>query len=210
MSTKARERITKALESDQLVRVIPEGKTCATCGDELSYDNITPKRTEVYAWHCDDCVRLNLSKIGTSYKYSKESDEYSIKRSKVNAAPRIMPKELDAKKQNLELLNEFIKNTDQFRIDSMIKIMFSKRVAPKDKKIAINYLLKAFDKLTPRQCVQVINCTHELIASEKTPADIRVKLAIEIRAFMGADKKTKEQAVKSYEDMLLDSDGASQ
>jgi hypothetical protein len=201
---KEQPRIIKASESGQKLKPIPDDKVCIHCGVEISYANITPRRVETYNWVCDICFAEKMKALNGQYRYSMENEEYKIDRAKSNAAPRIIPKEINEEKSNYELLIDVINNTERFRLDSMFRIMFNRKADPKDRKVAINYLLKSFEKLDHRQCVQVVNCVHELIGGKRTPNDIKVKLATEIRSFTGEGKVSKEQGVKSYEDTLRD------
>lgn len=195
-------RITEASKKGQKLKPIPEGKKCRDCKVTLSYANITPKRVEAWSWLCDTCFTKRMRNLAGQYRYGMETVEYKIDRAKSNAAPRIVPKDINPDRSNYELLTDVIRETEKFRLDSMLKIMFNVKAEAKDRKVAINYLLKSFEKLDHRQCVQVINCIHELIGNMRTPNDIKVKLATEIRAFVGDGKASKEQGVKSYEEAL--------
>jgi hypothetical protein len=199
---KEQPRIIKASESGQKLKPIPKGKLCKDCGCVLSYKNITPNRVEQWKWQCDACLKAALDKLKGSYRYAGEKKNYNIARARHTAVPRIVPTNIESYNTNYELLIDMIADTEKYRVDRVFSIMHKKGIEAKDKKSAINFLLKSFDQLTDKQCVSVINAVHKLIGNPRVSDDIKVKLAAELKAFTGVGKSSKEQSIKSYEDVL--------
>lgn len=168
---------------------------------ELTHDNLTQSRLEKYQYTCNTCIRERLTSMRGQYRYEAETDTWRIKRSQHTAAPHFVAKNLGKINSNYELLVDTIRATEQFRADRMFNIVMSKGHEPKDRHAAISYLLKTFDLLTKQQCLSVINAVHRLIGRPDTPGNIKVRLADELRAFIGS-KQSQEVGVSSYEQML--------
>jgi len=183
---------------------IPEDKKCNGCGIDLTHDNITQGRIKQYIWFCDDCIRKRLARLHDNYRYAKETDHYEIDRHKRVAAPRIRPKDnLDNYGSNFDLVSDLMKDTEEFRIDQMMKLVTKRKIDMKEKRAAVSYLLKSFDLLSKKQCVVVINALNKIIADTRTSNDVKVRMAEEARVFLAPKSgSAKEQQVSTYEKML--------
>jgi hypothetical protein len=139
-----------------------------------------------------------------SFRYDKETPQYKIRRSTRVSAPHVLVASLNHTGSNYELLTDLIKDTEKFIIERMLKLVLGSHVEAKDRKAAISFCLKSFDKLTQPQCVSVLNAAYRMLGRKGTPNDIRVKLAEELRAFTGGSKGSKSEGINSYEKMLAE------
>lgn len=96
-----------------------------------------------------------------------------------------------------------MKDTEEFRIDQMMKLVTKRKIDMKEKRAAVSYLLKSFDLLSKKQCVVVINALNKIIADTRTSNDVKVRMAEEARVFLAPKSgSAKEQQVSTYEKML--------
>ena len=106
-----------------------------------------------------------------------------------------------------DLIFEMVEDTEQYRIAKMVDLMGSEDDGKNLNKIIV-YLLKSWSLLSPDQCAKVINEANRIIGARSYDADIRAKMANDLRAFMVAMKKTKGGVIeKSFEQLRHESDG---
>ena len=197
----AQERTIK--DCEYTPRKLPKDKICRYCRADLTADNITQSRIDRYDYICNDCLVERLAIFQGKYRYTSQKKHYRIERGVHTSAPRLKEVDCKAFSTNYDLLKSAIQDTEQYRLDKMFSVALSRQAEGKDKKAAVNYLLKSFDKLKKKQCVALVNVIHKMIADTKINNDIKIKLAAELRAFTGDGKSSKDQNVSSYESMLL-------
>lgn len=194
----------RTMEGYQYVpKVLSPGKVCRECGSELTVDNIPQSRIDKYDYLCDACGLAKLALLRGQYRYGTKGDKYDIVRGQDTSAPRLNKVDYDSFDSNYDLLKDTIQATEKYRIDRMISIALRKKSEGKDRKAAISYLLKSFDKLKKRQCVALINVIHKIMGDKNIADDIKVKLSLELKIFTGDSKSVKDQPGSSYESMLL-------
>ncbi len=97
-------------------------------------------------------------------------------------------------------LNEMIKDTELFRIGEVINFL-SPGNEDKDRKVAVDYLLKVRDLLTDSQKVQVVNLANSMIMQAGVENSFKLRVAIALRNFVSAKDGKKEKKL-SYEEIM--------
>ena len=106
-----------------------------------------------------------------------------------------------------DLIFEMVEDTEQYRIAKMVDLMGSEDDGKNLNKIIV-YLLKSWSLLSPDQCAKVINEANRIIGARSYDADVRAKMANDLRAFMVSMRKTKGGVIeKSFEQLRHESDG---
>lgn len=97
-------------------------------------------------------------------------------------------------------LKRMIEDTELFRIEEVIKFLISGN-EDKDRKVAVDYLLKVKDLLTDSQKVQVVNLANSMIMQAGVEPIFKLKVAIALRNFVSTKDGKKEKKL-SYEELV--------
>jgi hypothetical protein len=142
-----------------------------------------------------------MNSLRGNYRHEKETPNYKIKRSNQTSSPHVLVASIKHKGSNFELLADLIRDTEPFIVEKMLRIVLGKSIDAKDRKAAISYCFKSYDMLTKAQIASVLNATYRLMAKKSVGNDIKVKLAEELKAFIGGGKTNKDVG-STYEKML--------
>ena len=170
-----------------------EEKRCRKCRTILGEGNWNKGSKSRNDNICKTCKNKELKGIEVKV-IAEEMDGHTITR--VGAKAPV----ITAKPGKKISLNKMIKDTELFRIGEVINLL-----APgnedKDRKVAIDYLLKVRDLLTDPQKVQVVNHANSMIMQAGVEDSFKLKVAIALRNFVSIKDGKKEKKL-SYEEIM--------
>jgi hypothetical protein len=109
----------------------------------------------------------------------------------------------DRSEHSRELLKDMIEQTEQYRIEKILAMMYG-GYEDKVRKKSLDYMLKVWEKLSPEQCEQVINQANQLLNAAGTDNEIKVAVAVALKTFVGVKVTKKGQQDKSFEQIRTD------
>lgn len=142
---------------------------------------------------CKTCKNAELRNIEVKESV-EEKDGHTIT-TIGNKAPVIT-----AKPGEILSLKRMIEDTELFRIEEVIKFLLPGN-EDKDRKVAVDYLLKVKDLLTDSQKVQVINLANSMIMQAGVESSFKLRVAIALRNFISTKDGKKEKKL-SYEEIM--------
>lgn len=131
-----------------------------------------------------------------------DKDKYRVSDAKGGNVPKV---QIKGDFPTEDAMFDMIEDTEKYRVSQMVKLMQSESDGKNLNKIIV-YLLKSWAFLDLDQCAKVINEANRIIGAKSFDADLRAKMANDLRAFMVAMKRTKGGVVqKTFEEMRKDS-----
>jgi hypothetical protein len=102
-----------------------------------------------------------------------------------------------------DLLKHMIEETEQYRIEKVLAMMYG-GYEDKVRKKSLDYMLKVWEKLSPEQCEQVINQANQMLNAAGTDNEIKIGVAVALKTFVGVKVTKKGQQDKSFEQIRTD------
>ena len=116
-----------------------------------------------------------------------EKEKYSVSDAVGGNIPKVTVK---GEPPTEDVLFDMIEDTEKYRVAQMVKLMQSEDDGKNLNKIIV-YLLKSWAYLDTEQSAITINEANRIIGAKAFDADIRAKMANDLRIFMVAMKRTK-------------------
>ena len=170
-----------------------EGKRCRKCSVLLNATNWNQSSRKKNDNICKNCKGRELRAIEPKVVV-EEKDGHTIT-TVGNKAPVVT-----VKPGEILSLKRMIEDTELFRIEEVIKFLLPGN-EDKDRKVAVDYLLKVKDLLTDPQKVQVVNLANSMIMQAGVEDSFKLKVAIALRNFISAKDGKKEKKL-SYEEIM--------
>jgi hypothetical protein len=102
-----------------------------------------------------------------------------------------------------DLLKDMIEQTEQYRIDKVLAMMYG-GYEDKVRKKSLDYMLKVWEKLSPDQCQQVVNQANQMLNAAGTDNEIKIGVAVALKTFVGVKQTKKGEQDKSFEQIRTD------
>lgn len=130
--------------------------------------------------------------------------KYDVSHAQGGNIPKITPK---GKQPSEDVLFDMIEDTEQYRVAQMVKLMESEDEGKNLNKIIV-FLLKSWAFMDTEQCAKVLNEANRIVGAKAFDAEVRAKMANDLRTFMVAMKRTKGGiADKTFEQMRHEQNG---
>jgi hypothetical protein len=97
-------------------------------------------------------------------------------------------------------LKELAEVTEEYRIQKML-VLCKPGNDDKVRGKSLEYLLRCWDKLTTEQAVEVINQANRILGSAGFDEDVKVRVALQLKAFTGIKDSKKEKPL-SFEQLM--------
>lgn len=186
-------------------KTIPNGRSwlewvkdqkCRHCGIPLSVQNVPISRLKKRENICSLCHGRALRGINTDdYKYALQRDEYIIRSRGKKAVPFIV---LTKKEISDTFLFEALEDTEKYRIDQVMSMAGSESNSKVLRQLLV-FLLQSWYMLDEDQMVDVINRANDFVSSKSIDAELRARMASDLRQFM--KRVGTKEGQQSYEQM---------
>jgi hypothetical protein len=179
----------KILDNGKIQESWLKGKVCRACGIDLSMENIPTsklKRREAVCIECHSEMLKGLPHV--PYVPILDKPNYVVKRRGEIGVPKIVLKDNISEDK---LLFDMIEDTEQFRVNSMVRLM-GKEHDPKALRQIIVYLLGSWEWLDSLQTTRVVNAANKFTGTTSHDSDLRVKMANDLRVFIKRSSANKD------------------